>query len=105
MSDEGSEPDDQYYFAPEIFKASSARVYDPYDLKGIVAPQLNYGDDASRESFRVKYLDYVTKHKAKMRKRAPRDRVAATAISGGMYETFATGICVQTFTGAEISNR
>lgn len=75
VSDEGSESDDQYYHAPEVFRASSARVYDPYDLKGIVAPQLNYGDDGTRETFRVKYLDYVTKHKAKMRKRASRDRV------------------------------
>ena len=94
VSDEGEEPDDQYYFAPEIFRASSARIYDPYDLKGIVAPQLNYGDDASRESFRVKYLDYVTKHKAKMRKRAPRQGPSVTSIRGRMHEAYTTGICV-----------
>lgn len=66
MSDEGSKPDDKYYHELEIFSASSARVCDPYDLKGIVAPQLNYGDDNTREAFRVKYLDYITKHQAKM---------------------------------------
>ena len=93
VSDEGSEPDDQYYYAPEVFTASSARVYDPYDLKGIVAPQLNYGDDATRETFRVKYLDYVTKHKAKMRKRAPRDRVLPQSVVECMRPSLLAYVC------------
>lgn len=31
VSSEGSEPEDEYYFEPEIFTAASARIYDPYD--------------------------------------------------------------------------
>ena len=93
LSDEGSEPNDQYYHAPEVFRASSARVYDPYDLKGIVVPQLNYGDDTSRETFRVKYLDYVNKHKAKMRKRAPRDRVLPQSVVECMKPSLLAYVC------------
>ena len=92
-SSEGSGPDDDYFHAPEVFYPSSAKLYDPYDLKGVVSPNLNYGDDATRENFRVKYIDYVIRHKEKMRKRAPRDRVAPHSVVECMRPSLLTYVC------------
>ena len=93
ISSEGSEPEDEYYYEPEVFTAASARIYDPYDLKGVTAPILHYGDDATRESFRVKYLDYITKHQTKMRKRAPRDRVLPQSVVECMKPSLLSYVC------------
>ena len=94
VSSEGSEPEDEYFFDTETFAEASARIYDPYDLKGVTAPSLNYGDDASRrESFRVKYLDYVAKHQTKMRKRAPRDRVLPQSVVECMKPSLLSYVC------------
>ena len=93
VSSEGSEPEDEYFYEVEIFAETSARIYDPYDLKGVTPPSLKYGDDASRESFRVKYLDYVTKHQTKMRKRAPRDRVLPQSVVECMKPSLLSYVC------------
>ena len=96
--EEGSEPDDNYYFESEIFFSLSAKVYDPYDLKGVNAPTLSHGDNETREAFfRPKYLDYCLlcyKASGKDEKtRPPRSGVAVT--SGGVHETLPPGLCVQ----------
>ena len=57
-----------------------SRSYDPFDLKGVDTPRVNDGEQASKDVFRVKYLEYLTKHNTKMRKRAPCDRVLPQSV-------------------------
>ena len=57
-----------------------SRAYDPFDLKDVDAPWLTHGDRKARRAFRKLCLKYLVKHKAKMRKRDPRDRVVPQAV-------------------------
>ena len=77
---EGSESEDEHYWAETRTPLAQARAYDPYDLKGVNAPYLADGDQAAKDAFRVKYVDYVLRHKAKMRKRVPEDRVLPQSV-------------------------
>ena len=77
----------------EDYARALRRAYDPFDLKGVDAPTLQDGDRASRARFRIKYLDYVAKHKQKMRKRAPEDRFLPQAVVECIKPSLLAYIC------------
>ena len=97
-SDSGNSEEEEGYYGFEQsayadYSRAMRRAYDPFDLKGVEAPTLHDGDRGSRARFRVKYLDYVAKHKQKMRKRAPEDRVLPQAVVECIKPSLLTYIC------------
>ena len=92
---EGSEEEDSTYFHDELefLRRIQMRAYDPFDLKDVVAPVLADGDQASRDVFRPKYLEYLKTHMSKMRKRAPRDRVLPLTVAECMKPALLTYVC------------
>ena len=92
-------PEDEGYFEPGFlspgfdYRHMMSRAYDPFDLKGVDPPWLKDGDQASKDVFRVKYLDYLTKHNTKMRKRAPRDRVLPQSVVECMRPALLEYVC------------
>ena len=92
-AEEGTIEGDDYYFAESKTLSRLNRAYDPFDLKGVIKPDLEDGDAEGRCIFRSKYLKYVDEHQAVMRKRAPSERVLPASVVECAKPSFLTYIC------------